>query len=256
MAEKSTRSRTLMKWFLFRIPIGLIILGVILIGALKLVEGYPDPLKQGFERYISDSTGRSATIGKLEQVKFFPNFIIDANSITIHNGSNAAIIDVEVENFYVSSPLASMFGGFAKFNDLKVKNLTALENVFGPQKIKVDTAEIVVKDGPDQYGSFLSIVGKIGDKDASILAELEAGKYSYKVPSKLPFSFKVDDYEVNAIQQRNFRSVTLENVVLKNGDRQSEAKTFLFSGNGATQKDNPVACLYLESDLSKCNVYF
>ncbi len=253
--EKKHRRRKLMKWFFFRIPIILMIFGGILIASLKLVERYPDPLRQGFEEYLSKATNRNALIGTLEEIKFFPNFVIDARNITIHNRQNAAVIDLEIEKINMKSPFSSMFLNSRKINNLVLENLHANAGMFGPKEMKISSASIVDKKGPDQYGSFLFAEGEHGGKTAYFEAELKVGTYSYSVPSNVPFSLQIGEYALNATLNKNFTNVTLDNVVFSKGDQSSEAKKYIFVEDKKYQQDNPLVCLWVEENLKNCDKY-
>ena len=252
---KQEKRRKLIKWIFWRIPIALMIIGAVLIGALKIVEGYPDPLRQGFEQYLSEATGRNATIGMLEEIKFFPNFIVHAKNITVHNLQNAAIIDLEIEDIKINAPFSTVFFGSKKLNDFSLVNLTANKDMFGPHAAEIESAKIVVKDGPEKFGSFLLAEGFYGSKPAFFEAQLDVGKYSYRIPSKINFSTKIEEYEVNASLKRNLRNVTLENTVLSVGDQQSQATSYVFSKSKNYNQNNPLTCIFTQENLQKCDKY-
>lgn len=253
--EKRMRRRKLVKLIFFRIPIILMIISGVLIAALKLVERYPDPLRQGFEQYLSEASNRNATIGKMEKIKFFPNFIIDARNVTIHNGKNAAIIDLEIKKINISAPFSSIFFNSKKINSFSLENLHANGGMMGAKEVFVSSSEIINKEGPDQYGSFLLASGTYGEKKAYFEAELEVEKYNYYIPSKIPFSLQIGEYQVDATLSRNFTNVTLENTVFSKGDIKSEAKEYVFSKDDGYQLDNPLGCIWTEENLESCNKY-
>ena len=74
--EKKTKKRKRLKLFLFTIPVIMMVVVGIMLVALKVVERYPIPLRQGFEQYLSNVTGTNATISELEEIKFFPNIVL------------------------------------------------------------------------------------------------------------------------------------------------------------------------------------
>ncbi len=253
--EKRVCRRKLMKLIFFRIPVILMIISAILIAALKLVERYPNPLRQGFEEYLSKATNRNATIGTLEEIKFFPNFVIDARDVTIHNLHNAAVIDLEIEKININSPFSSMFFNSKKINSFFLENLHANAGMIGPKEIFVSSSEIINKNGPDQYGSFLVVNGTYGGKKVYFEAELEAGKYNYSVPSKVPFSLQIGQYQVNATLNKNFTSVRLENTVFSKSATKSKAKEYNLVQKSKYQLDNPLSCVWTEEKLDSCDKY-
>lgn len=253
--DKKERHRKLIKLIFFKIPIILMVIGAVLIGALKLVEGYPNPLRQGFEEYLSKASGRNATIGKLEEIKFFPNFIIQARDITIHNSLNAAIVDLEIEKITMSTPFWSLFINSKTINSFSIKNLRANEDMLTGKAIEVSSLEIVTKDGPDQFGSFLIAEGKVGKEKANFETKLEVGKYNYRMPSPFSFSLRVGQYEVNATLQNDFKRQTLQNAVFSKGDKVSEARQYILFHKKEFNKDNPLTCILNQKNMSDCDKY-
>lgn len=254
--DKTQQKRKRFKFWLFKIPLVLMVISAILIGALLLVERYPEPLRQGFEQYLSRISGGSATIGTLKDIKFFPHFVLSAEDITIHNGRNAAIIDVEIKSFLVDVPFSNLFFNKHKFHEFILEDMTAGEGILGPKKIKISKAEIVNKEGPDQFGSFIVADGMLNEHKAFFEAELEVRKYHYRLPAILPFSLKVGDYELNATLNRSGRDGKLENAVLTKSDNTSSpAIDYALSQKKELNEDNPLTCLLIQENLTECSKY-
>ena len=252
---KGTKKRKWMKLLFLKIPIFFMIFCAVMIGALKLVERHPEPLRQGFEEYLSKATQRNATIGTLEDVKFFPNFVIHAKNITVHSRQNAADIDLKIEEIKINAPFSTAFFSSNKMNELLIKNMTASPNMFGPMPVTVDSAEIITRNDEEKVGSFLIAQGTYNGKKTNLEALLEVDTYNYKIPDEMPFSIQVGAYDVNATLTRNFRSVVLDNTVLRKGEKQSDAKQYLLSNKQTFNTENPVSCLLLEEDLESCDKY-
>ena len=253
--EKQQCRRKWIKLIFFKIPIVLMIVGAVLIGALKMVERHPNPLRQGFEQYLSRVTGGNAIIGSLEEIKFFPNFIVHAKNITVHNRQNAAIVDLKVEEFYISSPFSSVFFNSKKINKFFIKNLKANKGVFGVKDLYISSAEIITKKGPDQFGSFLVFDGTIGGEDSYFEMEIDAGKYSYKIPSSILFSLRIGKYEVNATFKQGFRSTMLTNTVFVKNNKMSDAHKYMLVHKKEFNIDNPLTCILNQNNLKKCDKY-
>lgn len=256
MSEVKKRDkRKIIKFWFFKLPIILMIIGAVLIGALKLVERYPEPLRQGFEEYISTITNRNATIGKLEEIKFFPNFIMVANNITVHNASNAAVIDLEIENIKINTPFSSVFFSANKINDFSLTNLKAKKDMFGPKEVVINSAKIINKTGADQIGNFIVAEGLYGSDQAHLEIKLDVNKYNYSIPNNVQFSIRIGEYEVNGALQKNFSSVTMQNVVLSKGDQSNKSKEYLVVEDNKYSTDNPVSCILLSENLNDCDKY-
>lgn len=253
--EKKEKIRKRLKLIFFKIPIILLVIGAVLAFALTLVEKYPEPLRQGFEKQLSRSTGRVATIGVLETIKFFPQFVLSANHITLHNPTNAAVIDLEIENINWVAPFSTLFFGAKKINSFKMTKMTAVKGMLGPKEIYVDGAEILTLNGPEQFGSFFMANGKINGEISTFQAEVEPGRYSFIVPKIIPFSFKLGDRQVSGQLDKKFSSVYLKNIVYSVGDKQSEGKEFILNDEKKYNLENPVSCLLIQDDLIQCDHY-
>ena len=253
--DKGVKRRKRLKFFLFKVPIFFMIIGAILIGALKLVERYPDPLRQGFEEYLSKSTNTNATIGQLKVIKFFPVVTVHAQNITFHNAANAALIDLEIEDIKFSAPFGSMFLGAGKFNSFELKNFVSEKNFLSANRLEIISAKIINEKGPDQFGSFLKLVGNVNERAAEIEIEIEPLTYNYRLGKTIPFSLSVGEYLVSATLQRNFKNVEFENLVFSKGDNQAKAKNYFLNQKNDYQKNNPVHCLLMGDDINKCDVY-
>ncbi len=253
--DKSVKRRKRLKFFLFKLPIFFMIIGAILIGALKLVERYPDPLRQGFEEYLSKSTNTNATIGQLKAIKFFPVVTVHAEDITFHNGANAALIDLEIGDIKFEAPFGSMFFGAGKFNNFEVQNFVSEKNFLSDNRIEITSGEVINEKGPDQFGSFIKLTGKINERAADMVIEIEPLTYNYRLGKTVPFSFTVGEYAVSATLQRNFKNVEFENLVFSKGEIQAKAKNYFLNQKNDYQKNNPVHCLLMGDDINKCDVY-
>ena len=255
---KHNKKRKRIKFFFFKLPIILMVIIAVLIGALKLVEGYPDPLRQGFEEYLSGVSGGNAIITKLENIKFVPNFILHAKDIGIHNRQNAAEIDLEVKEFHLNAPFSSMLFKNGKINDFVLKGLTARKGMITPKEIEVSSVAIVTKEGPDQFGSFLIAQGQYGEQKLDLELELEVQKYNYRFNTQTPFSLTLGDYQIHTNFKRKARKTILENTVFQKNDdggQQTNEKTYILVDKAGYQLDNPLSCLFIEQELSNCDQY-
>lgn len=253
----SAKHKKRLKLLFIKVPIALVLLCLLMIGALKLVERYPDPLKEGFEKYLSERTNTSTTIGNLEKVTFYPDIDIRLENLTMHRNSNTAIIDMEAEKIYISVPLSGFFIKQGRVNFIEIKNVKAEEKIFTPYGLVLHSAKIIDKEGPEQYGSFLIADGIYGGKEFNFEAEIQKDRKSYKIPDSLSFSLALGGYELNATTQKKALTVSLKNLTFQKGNQTADAKDYVFVEKGNYTTDNPLACLYLHAgdDLKKCDEY-
>ena len=65
MTSKDTknRHRIFLKFILIKFPIFILIVMAIFAFVLKMIERYPDPIKEGLEQYIASASQTNVTIG-------------------------------------------------------------------------------------------------------------------------------------------------------------------------------------------------
>jgi len=253
--QKKTRFKKLAKWIFIKVPIIVAIFMLVMIVALKLVERHPDPLRDGFEEYLSKSSGTNATIGELEDIKFFPNVVVNLNDLTMHNANNAAVIDLSVKTAEVSAPFWSMLFGGSRINILDITKLEAVAGQLSPLEIKVENIQIEDRNGPDQYGSFIISNGTYGGKKMSFEAEIESKNKGYKIPKMIPFSLSVGKSSLNATLDKRLTTVALINAVFTHDKKSSEAQEYILVESGEYKKDNPLSCMFDNADSNICNSY-
>lgn len=255
MTEKKTKLKTLLKWFLIRIPLIFIVVGIMMIGALKLVERYPNPLREGFEEYLTNISGANATITHLDKITFFPNIEIFLRDLTMHNKFNAALIEMEVESVHMSAPFWSMLMSGNRINDIAITNLQANKGRITPLPIALETVRIEDKNGPEQYGSFLIVSGIYDGKKLSFEAEIEKHKAGYIIPKSVPFSLTVGRSTLNASLVKGFSSLNLRDAVFSQRGKNSPALNYVLAKYKKYNKDNPLSCLFYNGDSKECKIY-
>lgn len=258
MTEVGTRKMKIkkpLKWMLVRLPFLVVIAIAMMIATLKLVERYPQELRVGFEQFLSDSSGTNASIGKLSHVKFIPNFDLSAQDITMHDRNNAANISMEAKNIEMSAPIWSMFFGGSRINKLHVESLIADEGLMSPKSVQFDTVDIIDKNGPEQYGSFLIANGLYDGQKLSVEIEIKKLKNGYKVPKSFPFSVRIGSSKLNASLLKGFSKVWLKTVVFSKSGKVSAPRDYILVEAGEYNKNNPLSCLLYYADEKECDIY-
>ena len=250
--KKQKRRKKILKFFLIKLPIILLVLGLIFYMTLKLVERYPVPLREGLEQYLSSSFGASASIGTLNKFAFVPNIDIDLSDITLHRSNNAAKIDFKAENVKITIPFWAAFFGKSKFKALNVQNAISEPDVLLPQAFNFKTITIEDKQGPEQYGSFLVTQGTYANQDFNFEAKLEKQGSNYSITSNVPFVLTLGDATLNGVINRNLRHVTMTNTVFKVGNKEEDLGEYIVANSNEYTKNNPLYCLMVEAAPEKC----
>lgn len=253
----SDKHKKRLKLLFIKLPIFIGLLCLVMIGALKLVERYPEPLKEGFEKYLSEKTNTNTTVERLEKAAFYPDIDIRLHNMTMHRVSNAAIVDMEAEKFYISVPLSGLFTQSGKVNLLDVENLRASEKIFTPHSFHLEKAEIINRQGPEKYGSFIVANGLYGDQKMNFEAEIKKKDDAYIVPDNVSFSVKLGPYQFNGTTEKKLTDVLIKDAIFQKGLNKSSPNNYVLVKKGKYTQDNPLACLYLYagSDLKQCDQY-
>ncbi len=226
-----------------------------MIATLKLVERYPDPLRQGFEEYLSGLYDANATIGRLEKVSFFPQINIHAEEITIHNKSNAALIKIDIQSFKVSAPFLSIFLNTGFLNNLSIQGLNAVEGAILPRSFEIKEVNIVKKEGPEQYGAFIIGGGTYDKEPMTFEAQLKEKKNGYRLEDQIPFSLKLGNAKLNAQIQSKGGNIKMLNSTLVLDNTSSNSKDYIIFENNKFNEENPLYCLLSKESQLECEKY-
>lgn len=252
---KKTRLKRIARFLMVNIPIVLGVLALMMVGSLKLVERYPDPIREGFQQYLSTAYQTNATIGVLDKITFFPALDLRASNITMHNNANAAQIDMAIKSIEINAPFWSLFFKTGRIDKIKIEGLQASAGFSLPHEMKIDILEIIDKSGPEQYGSFLIASGTYNNQKMTFEAEIKKLKTGYKLNKTTPFSLSIGKAQLNAQIQKNSTSVLLNNVVYAVGNKTSTARDYILFDDKVFKEDNPLHCLLHSDDVAECKVY-
>ncbi len=253
--DQKRRLNELGKFLGIKLPIFLAVIFILMILTLKLVERYPDPLREGFQEYLSNTYGTNATIGKLEEIQFFPIVNVHATNVTMHNKSNAALVEMSVESFKVSAPFWSLFLNTGRLYGLEIRGLLANEGFILPKEIRAEAVEIFNRDGHNQYGAFLIASGTYDNQKMAFEAELDKKENGYSIPKKIPYALGLGKTEVTGQVFRKGQNVQTLNTVLSVGGQNSEVHDYDVSKRGSFSTDNPLYCVLNADNLKNCEEY-
>ncbi|MEM8833838.1 MAG: hypothetical protein AAGB32_04780 [Pseudomonadota bacterium] len=256
MAKKErTRGQKFLRFLLITFPIICIILGIVFVGALKMVERFPEPLKQGFEQYLSETTQTNASIEKIESFAFIPDVNISFKNLKLHDRSNAANISMQADHIAMQLPFWSVFFSGSNLKNIKIENMSSENGVLLPLAMDGVDLSIVEEEGPDQFGSFIKVTGLYGGQPLEAEVQIQKAEEGYKIPSDIPFSVKLGQSSLNGIIQKNIASIELKNAVFEKANQKAEAREFHLLKSGEYIINNPLSCLIIHGDSEECNQY-
>lgn len=256
--EKQAKRNKRLKLLFIKLPFFFCCFILVLILALKIVERYPEPLREGFEKYLSESTGTNATIGQLLTIKLFPDFNIHINDLTLHKRQNAAETVMEGDNIHIIIPLKNILFGGNTIKKLQFENFRAESGVIFPQDLFVAQSALVDRQGesePPQYGHFLVANGTYAGSPFAIEAKIDKKGKSYIIPKQTSFVLNIGDLSLNAVLDKGLTQVRLENAVLSRGAQTGNVQSYDLVKSRQYIKDNPLSCIILLGDSAECDIY-
>ncbi len=236
-------------------PIFILVLVAIMALSLKLVERYPEPLKEGIEQFLSDTTKTKATIATVNSMKFVPALDIDLEDITFHDQQNAALVNISIEHLKLKFPFLNLIIGGNSLDHLMIKNLKASAGMITPRDLFIAQATIVDREGPDQYGSFLVASGEYNNEPITLELKLEKLDKGYKVPRNLMLALNVGNYQLDTQMSKGGSKVKLKNAIFKKSDISSQSTEYTFMEKGEYNQDNPLWCIIEAQSLRDCDIY-
>jgi hypothetical protein len=240
------------KFLLIKLPIILGIILAILAGALKMVERHPDPLREGFEQYLSDATNTNAKIGVLNKISFIPNFNIDLTNLTLHSRSNAAITKMEAEQIKLILPLSALLLNSGKLKNVEILNMRMSSGLFTPKELNIDHAYITENPTTAPY---FQASGTYNDKDLEFKAKIEKHKGHYRVPKEVEFTLQIGAMTLEAFLDKGLTQVDLTKTVYSNDGKVSTPQDYPLIRSKEYIKDNPLSCMIENADEATCNSY-
>lgn len=253
--KPKSRHRKFLKFLFIKFPIFLLVLGLIFAFALKTIERYPVPVKDGLQQYISSALNANASIGRIENFSFMPQIQADLYDVTIHNHQNAAEIKASVEKLEFSAPFWSGFFGGGKIVKLNIDGLETGSNYPFITPMFINNASIIDRAGPGQYGSFLIGTGEFRDLPLNFEIKLEKKKGYYKIPETLPFSLSLGQRVIKGTLKTSYKTIDLANLIYQKEGQSSEAREYSLVRKEEYLSDNPLSCVLLESELKTCDQY-
>lgn len=257
MADKNDRSliQTLIHWT-FRLAILLLVAGGVFIWALKLAEGYKDPLREGIEKYFAESAGYPATIEELSKVSFFPDVFFEIRNLAFLDPGDLEVPKMQAERIELSMPLWRMMLHQTVIEKLEIENLNSQADFLFPAALDLKKMEL----GKDEQGNgMISGTGFYNAQDMNFTVWLEHTKNKrgvsfYKLPRETKMAFSLAKTEVLGNLKRTAEGYYLENAVMNKGQVSWGPSNFQISNDKGFLKENPLGCL-IQTEKN-CQKYF
>ncbi len=236
---------------LLRIVFVLAILAAIMAGVLKLLERAGDPLRQGIERYIADTTQSHAYLGALPDPKIFPHVRMTMENIVLSDKGDATRKIATVESLAFSAPFLNTIIGRPDFESLAVKNIVIEKDVLFPRALRIAEGSIQREDDRPVF----RMTGDLGGTAVALSLDLaQKGDHPprYILPPGGRVTYDQGSAHVEGVLQPGPDGLMLQGAILRaEGGQSYGPKDFFLLKNQVFVKDNPVSCLMgLDRDLT------
>jgi hypothetical protein len=138
---------------------------------------------------------------------------------------------------------------------LEINALKAKSGFILPKDFVINTLNIVDREGPEKYGSFIVAEGFYNKQTMVFEAEINKVTEGYKIRNSIPFSLKISKAELNGEIKKNLRSVELYNTILTLDNEASESKNYILYQDKEFNEDNPFYCILNSNEIDECNKY-
>ncbi|MCB1651986.1 MAG: AsmA family protein [Alphaproteobacteria bacterium] len=206
-----------------------LVLGVfvfIMLTVLTRIGGSSPILREAVEDILTEKTGYSATIGKLNYMKFYPDIALDMEQIELRRMSGtpemieiADAPSISVEKAKIALGFFDVLMGRSRFRQFEIESLAAAPQAITPKALYITKAFIDDQDGP----AALKIEGRLGDKEISGQTSLDVkgkpGAQSYGVGDERTASLHIDTLDVRTNMKNTLSGLELNNLEIKNADK-------------------------------------
>lgn len=262
MSKKTKPKTSFFKSFFKKLPWVLGFAIVFMILSLKVVERFPQPLKEGVEGYFQSASGHSVSITELEEITFFPEILIQMREIVFSDNVNIAQTNMTIESAKAHIPFLNMFTGGRRIYDFEVRNLNAKADVITPQEIMIEFLDIASKPEDEEVG-VLVISGYYANQPLLMNVMLDRkktifGRTVYKVPQNTKIELIIADVYLKTDFVNEPTGIWFRNGLLTRNAVESPIKDSALIKGQVSQDDNIISCL-LVSDYKNideiCETY-
>ena len=217
----------------------------IMIVVLKLLERSGDPLRQGIESYLAQTTHSQVYVRSLTRPRFFPTIDLTIEDVIFSDPQDVEKKRATAERIEFAIPFLNMMIGRQAFEKLALTNLVIEKDVLWPRQLHVEKAA-VIPGGPAR----LQAKGAYGAAPFLFQLDLEQrgdNPVLYTLPNHTPFLLTTGTITARGMFDSGAEGVMLKDVMLEEtggaGNKSYGPQSFFIVQNQQFIKNNPVSCL-------------
>ncbi len=172
--NKEPKKKKSLLWRIVKWTLLILVLIYVLLIVLSKLGGSTPILKQAVEDYISQNTGRSAKIGKLNNMSFFPDVGLDFVGLTIEDLSGNTL-PITVSETKVAFRFFDVLLGRKNIRTLDIKDINIPAGVLADYNLELD--RLYIEDVEE--GAFLKAFGQVNEKPgaATLPMQVHGSRY-------------------------------------------------------------------------------
>lgn len=255
--QKKSFKGFMLKTLFKRLPIIIAFALFFMILSFKVLERFPEPLKQGIADYFTINTLYVAEIETLDRINLFPSLYVGISNMILRDKDNVALIAMEMEKAKIHVPFIAKFTHAREVYDLGIVDLEADAGVITPQSLHIETLSFVDTLEPNPKRAELIIAGSYAGQPMRFVADVRKkktifGNTVYKFEDIMPFTFEIGEVSLKGDFVYLYDKMAIQNAVISMADNQYELKDSFIVLNQKLIKDNSVYCL-LNHDFKALN---
>lgn len=232
--------------------------------SLKLLGRSGEPLKEGIENFMSETSGMKAHIGEMSQSDFFPDVHISMQDINFFDLQDAGSRQMKIDSLSFSIPFYTFLLGNHAAEFFSLKGLEAQEKALTPYALTLDKGIIEVEK--ETLAPYFSFSGQYAGKP--LFARIGAvskssynGKILYRVSDISTISLTIGDIMLEGTLRGSENGPVLEGAVMKAMKGEKPEKSWGPQTIRIQREDHLFSCLLetagdLKQTEKQCTKYF
>ncbi len=234
---------------LFRIGCVVTLILGLMYGTLKLVERSKDPLRQGIEQYLAETTNMFVSIDSLNEVTFFPRIRFDLRNIVMRQSADRDDVQIKIDSLGIAMPFWQLVWGQSAFEILQFKNVFIKKDIWVPYDLIL--SDIQAEQDPKTEKSVLRAEGTYGGKKVLFYLELESKRQSeskilYYIRTGKPLSLTIGDKVLSGLYDIHDKKIMLTQATLTGQGKTYGPADVVFTQSGQDQ-ESVLPCILAQS---------
>ena len=197
-----------------------VLAGLILIFAvLANLGGSSDTLKKSIEEFVTENTGYDAKVGKLNNMNFFPDIVLDFENTEFFRHGKIDVV-MAAQKVQVTFGFWDVMARTGKIKKMNIEGFRALPETLLEKSVRVDRLAIVETES----GPRMESTGLIGDHPFAVSYSMESsglgGGKNYSFGRERDLDIKFGDASFKGhMKETDRQDMVFENIEVKWGDK-------------------------------------